>query len=74
MKIRTFLKRFSKNEDGGPATEAALLVALVAAIAGFGMVALGDSLAAFFTDVGENLQGPNSIPNQSDSTFLGGSG
>ena len=52
MKVRTFLKRFARSEDGGPATEAALLLALVAAIAGFGMLFLGEALSTFYTDAG----------------------
>ena len=55
MKLRTLLKTFAKNEDGGPATEAALLLALVAAIAGFGMIFLGEALSEFFTDAGESF-------------------
>jgi Flp pilus assembly pilin Flp len=72
MKIRTFLKRFAQSDDGGPATEAALLLALVAAIAGFGMVILGDSLASFYESAGESFDPGAEFPSQDDSGFLGG--
>ena len=55
MKIRTFVKRFLKNEDGAGLVEYGLLVVLIGAVASFGMVALGDSLATFFTTTGENF-------------------
>jgi len=42
-----FLRRLVRDVAGGPATEYALLLALVAAVAGFGMIALGDSLSQF---------------------------
>ncbi len=64
MKIRTFVKRFVRSEDGGPATEAALLLALVAAIAGFGMITLGESLSGFYTDAGEALSPGAQFPVQ----------
>ncbi len=72
MKIRTFVKRFAQSEDGGPATEAALLLALVAAIAGFGMIFLGDALATFYTTAGESFAPGAAFPDQGDSTTLGG--
>ena len=55
MKRRNFLKSFARGDQGGPATEAALLLALVAAIAGFGMVFLGDALSNFYKGAGEVL-------------------
>ena len=72
MKICTFLKRFAQSDDGGPATEAALLLALVAAIAGFGMVILGDSLSSFYSDAGESFSPGAQFPDQTLSTTLGG--
>lgn len=67
-----FLIRLAKEEAGGPATEAALLLALVAAIAGFGMVVLGDSLANFFTTAGSSFAPGTAFPSQqNDSNFLG---
>ena len=64
MKIRTFLKRFAQSEDGGPATEAALLLALVAAIAGFGMIFLGEALSTFYTAAGESFSPGAQFPTQ----------
>ncbi len=42
MKLCKFVIGLARSEWGSSATEAALLIALVAAIAGFGMVLLGD--------------------------------
>ena len=64
MKIRTFVKRFVRSEDGGPATEAALLLALVAAIAGFGMIILGESLSTFYTAAGTSFSPGAQFPQQ----------
>ncbi len=64
MKILTFVKRFAKSEDGGPATEAALLLALVAAIAGFGMIFLGEALSAFYTTAGTSFSPGAQFPTQ----------
>ncbi len=43
-----FIRRLVRNVAGGPATEYALLLMLVAAVAGFGMIALGGSLSQFY--------------------------
>ena len=59
-----FVKRFAQSEDGGPATEAALLLALVAAIAGFGMIFLGEALSAFYTAAGESFSPGAQFPTQ----------
>ena len=48
-----FLRRLSGDASGWSAAEYALLLALVAAVAGFGMLALGESLADFFGGYGE---------------------
>ena len=64
MKIRSFLKRFVQSDDGGPATEAALLLALVAAIAGFGMLFLGEALSTFYTDAGKAFAPGAQFPKQ----------
>ncbi len=51
-KIRTFLKRFAKNEVGRLATEAALLLGICAAVAGFVILAYdGDALSTFYYDI-----------------------
>ncbi len=67
MKRRYFLHSFAKSDQGGPATEAALLLALVAAIAGFGMLFLGDALSTFYKDAGDALSSAT-MPDQSGST------
>jgi Flp pilus assembly pilin Flp len=64
MKIRTFLKRFAQSDDGGPATEAALLLALVAAIAGFGMIFLGEALSTFYEAAGTSFSPGAQFPQQ----------
>ena len=69
-KFRSFVIRLVKDEAGGPATEAALLLALVAAIAGFGMITLGDSLANFFQTAGESFAPGAQFPSQGNSNFL----
>ncbi len=74
MKILTFVKRFAKSEDGGPATEAALLLALVAAIAGFGMIFLGEALSAFYTTAGESFDPGAQFPTQPQQGGGGGTG
>ncbi len=48
-----FLRRFSGDASGWSAMEYAFLLMLVAAVAGFGMLALGNSLSEFFTGYGE---------------------
>ncbi len=47
-----FFRRLVRDVAGGPITEYALLLALVAAVAGFGMIALGGSLSQFYADAG----------------------
>ncbi len=64
MKVRMLLKRCAKSEDGGPATEAALLLALVAAIAGFGMISHGESLTTFYTAAGDSFDPGAQFPSQ----------
>ena len=55
MKIRTFLKRFAQSDDGLSAAEAAMLLALVAGVAGFLMVFFGESLSAFYEEAGSSF-------------------
>ena len=64
MKVLTFLKRFAQNEDGAPAVEYAFLLALIAAIAGFGMIFLGEALSTFFTDAGKAFSPGTKFPVQ----------
>lgn len=67
MKIRTFLKRFAQSDDGIAAADAAMLVALIAAVAGFAMIFYGEALSAFFEAAGstfipgENFQIPDKL-------------
>ena len=44
-----FLRRLVRDVAGGPATQWAILLMLVAAVAGFAMFVLGDALIAFFS-------------------------
>ncbi len=74
MKIRTFLKRFAQSDEGGPATEAALLLALVAAIAGFGMIFLGEALSTFYEAAGESFSPGAQFPQQPGGLGGGGTG
>ncbi len=46
-----FLRRLVRDVAGGPATELALLLMLIAVVAGIGMIALGDALSAFYSDI-----------------------
>ncbi len=58
------LRRLVMDVAGGPATEYALLLMLVAAVAGFGMIALGDSLSGFYSDAGEAFITEFEMPSQ----------
>jgi Flp pilus assembly pilin Flp len=46
-----FLRRIVRDIAGTPATEWAVFLMLVAAVAGFGMLVLGDALAAIYSDI-----------------------
>ncbi len=46
-----FSRRLVRDVAGGPAVELALLLALIAAVAGFGMIVLGDALSAFYSGI-----------------------
>ncbi len=59
-----FLRRLAGDASGGPATEYALLLMLVAAVAGFGMIVIGDSLSQFYSDAGEALITEYTMPTQ----------
>ncbi len=61
--MRTFFRRFAKDESGSHTTEMALAIALFALIAGFGFFAFGDALADFFNKLGTSFgQAGNMIP------------
>ncbi len=59
-----FYRRLVRDVAGGPATEYALLLALVAAVAGFGMIALGGSLSQFYADAGGAVFTEPTFPTQ----------
>ncbi len=65
-------KCLAKDQSAGPATEYALLVALVAAVAGFGMLSLGDSLGNFYDDAGTSFDTAVQFPSQADSQVIDG--
>ncbi len=73
-KFGRLILRLGKDEKGAQMVEIALGIALMAAIAGFGLVFLGDALANFFKDVGGKI-GPAAVPSQtSNSTYCAGGG
>jgi len=56
LKVMTLLSRLRRDEEGAPAVEYALLVALIAIVAAVGMGILGGGLSAIFGDIGNALQ------------------
>ena len=52
MKIPTVLKRFAQSDDGLSPAEAAMLIALIAAVVGFLMIFFGESLSSFYEAAG----------------------
>ncbi|MGH6930981.1 MAG: hypothetical protein ACREEE_00955 [Dongiaceae bacterium] len=54
-RLGSHLVRLVKDDHGMESMEVALGIALVAAIAGFGMIVLGDALANFFDRAGSSL-------------------
>jgi Flp pilus assembly pilin Flp len=65
-----FLRRLFSSASGGPATEYALLLMLVAAVAGFGMIVLGDSLSQFYSNAGEAVSTEIAMPSQDLSSTV----
>ncbi len=57
-----FFRRLVRDVAGGPATEYAILLMLVAAVAGFGMIALGGSLSQFYADAGGTVFTETTLP------------
>lgn len=55
LKLMALLSRLRRDEEGAPAVEYALLVALIAVVAGAGMFLLGTGLADIFNDMGTAL-------------------
>lgn len=70
----SILSRLVNDRSGGPAMEYALLLALVAAIAGFGMISLGDSLGGFYDESGTSFEAGAQFPGQGDSQVLNDAG
>ena len=65
-----FFWRLVRDVAGGPVTEYALLLMLVAAVAGFGMIGLGESLSQFYADAGEAVMTDFVMPSQDMSTVI----
>ena len=62
--------RIINDDRGMESVEVALSIALIAAVAGFGMVFLGDALGEWFEDAGTSFSTQAQMPSQSDSTYL----
>ncbi len=65
-----FLRRLVRDVAGTPATEWVMLLMLLAAVAGFGMIVLGDSLSQFYSDAGEAVITEFVMPSQDMSTVI----
>jgi len=63
-KLGRLVLRIAKDERGAQMVEIALGIALMAAIAGFGLLILGSNLGTFFQATGSKI-GPAAVPNQS---------
>ncbi len=59
-----FLRRLVRDVAGGPATELALLLMLIAVVAGIGMIALGSSLSQYYADAGGGVLTEVTMPTQ----------
>ena len=66
--IKQEFLRLMKDDSGLHSVEIALGIALIAAIAGFGMIALGDGIGTFFQTTGEGFAPGTQMPDQSGST------
>lgn len=64
-KFKKLAVRLAKDESGMESVEVALSIALIAAIAGFGMVFLGDALANWFQSAGQTFDSGAVMPSQS---------
>jgi hypothetical protein len=64
-------RRLIVNDDGMESVEIAFSIGLIAAIAGFGMIFLGDALSLFFSSAGGDIA-PGQFPDGSTSTTLPG--
>ena len=63
-----------KDDSGMHSVEIAFGIALIAAVAGFGMVVLGDAIADFFADTGEGFNPGATLPEQPTDITSPGSG
>ena len=69
-----WVRRLIMNDDGMESMEITFSMGLIAAIAGFGMIVLGDTLFTFFEDAGGDTASAD-FPNQISSiNTLGGGG
>jgi Flp pilus assembly pilin Flp len=62
--------RIIKDSRGMESVEVALSIALIAAVAGFGMVFLGDKLSTWFHSAGSAFDPGAKMPSQSLSTTI----
>jgi hypothetical protein len=62
-----WIRRLVVEDDGMESMEIAFSMGLIAAIAGFGMIILGDALFEFFEDAASDVA-PANFPDQSSST------
>lgn len=62
--IKQEILRLLKDDSGLHSVEIALGIALIAAVAGFGMIALGEGIGNFFADTGENFTPGTQFPEQ----------
>ena len=62
-----WIRRLLVEDDGMESMEIAFSMGLIAAIAGFGMIILGDALFDFFEDAGGDIA-PADFPSQSASS------
>ncbi len=67
-----WIRRLIMNDDGMESMEIAFSMGLIAAIAGFGMIILGDALFVFFEDAGGDIALAD-FPTQGGSGTIGGS-
>ena len=65
-KPKGWIRRLIMNDDGMESMEIAFSMGLIAAIAGFGMIILGDALFEFFEDAGGDTA-PADFPDQTSS-------
>lgn len=67
---RNAIRRLFLDDSGMESVEVALSIALIAAIAGFGMLFLGDALANWYGSAGSSLAPGAQMPQQSTSNWV----